>query len=276
MKYLSLFSGVGGFELGINNLAECIGYSEIEERAISIYRKHFPHHNYLGDVTKIDESKLPDFELLVGGFPCQAFSIAGRRKGFDDTRGTLFFEIARIAKSKQPRHLLLENVKGLVSHDKGQTFKIILETLWELGYSVEWGVLNSRYFGVAQNRERVFIHGYLRDQGEPKIFPITEDDRQHIQVGGSKAEVTGTINCCLSKMGNKQDAKSRVLVKVNGKIRRLTPIECECLMGLPSDWTKFGICDSGKLIQIPDRSRYICCGNAVVPSVVNTIIRKMV
>ncbi len=149
----------------------CIGYSEIDKYAIQVYNKHFKHKNY-GDITKINEKELPDFDLLVGGFPCQSFSIAGKRGGFNDTRGTLFFEIARIVRKKQPRILLLENVKGLLSHDKGKTFTTIISTLDELGYDCQWQVLNSKNFGVPQNRERVFIIGHFRGTSRPEIFPI--------------------------------------------------------------------------------------------------------
>lgn len=120
-------------------------------------------HTPLGDITKVRTSDLPDFELLVGGFPCQAFSIAGKRRGFDDTRGTLFFEIARILKDKRPKYFLLENVKGLLSHDKGQTFKTMLGVLSDLGYDVKWEVLNSKNF-VPQSRERIYIKGYFRGE----------------------------------------------------------------------------------------------------------------
>lgn len=201
-----MFSGIGGFELGIQqayknnnrldlqeptseNLREresdtkgtprggltCIGYSEIDKYAIKIYEKHFNHTNY-GDATKIIASELPDFDLLVGGFPCQAFSIAGKRGGLDDTRGTLFYDIARIAKEKRPQHLLLENVKGLLSHDNGRTFKLIISTFAELGYCLEWQVLNSKNFGVPQNRERVFIIGHLGRCCGRQVFPLGQAD----------------------------------------------------------------------------------------------------
>ena len=205
MKYLSLFSGIGGFELGIKQAHErlldnqpktsklsakpnirgdngnslqgtptCIGYSEIDKYAIQIYQKHFPEHKNFHDITKINADTLPDFDLLVGGFPCQAFSIAGKRRGFDDTRGTLFFEIARILKAKKPRNFVLENVKGLLSHDGGRTFATIIATLTKLGYCVEWQVLNSKNHGVPQNRERVIIVGHLGGIPERKVFPIGE------------------------------------------------------------------------------------------------------
>lgn len=171
-RYFSLFTGIGGFELGIGRGGECVGYSEIDPHADAIYKSHFPtHHNY-GDITKINPKDLPDFDLIVGGFPCQAFSIAGKRRGFEDTRGTLFFEIARILKAKQPRLLLLENVKGLLSHGDGRTFKTIIATLDELGYDLQWQVLNSKNHGVPQNRERVIIVGHLRGTPRPKVFPL--------------------------------------------------------------------------------------------------------
>lgn len=212
---MSLFSGIGGFELGIQNAYEnfnrnciseqasedlrndsaddsglrergqqnavCVGYSEIDRHAISVYRRQFPNHKNYGDITKIDPGELPDFDLLVGGFPCQAFSIAGQRRGFEDTRGTLFFEIARIVKQKQPRLLLLENVKGLLSHDDGSTFGTIIATLSELGYCVEWQILNSKNHGVPQNRERVFIVGHLGGFPGRQVFPIFGTGRKDNQ-----------------------------------------------------------------------------------------------
>ena len=165
MKYLSLFSGIGGFELGLENADkefECIGFSEIDKYAKSIYLGHFPRHTDLGDASEIDPKEIEDFELLVGGFPCQAFSLSGKRLGFDDTRGTMFFEIARILNEKRPKYFLLENVKGLLSHDGGRTYKKILGVLSELGYDVEWEIYNSCDFGVPQNRERLYLKGYSR------------------------------------------------------------------------------------------------------------------
>jgi DNA (cytosine-5)-methyltransferase 1 len=168
MKYLSLFSGIGGFEIALEG-HECIGYSEIGPNAIKVYQKHYPQHKNYGDITTIKEKELPDFDLLVGGFPCQSFSIAGKRLGFEDTRGTLFFDIARILKTKKPRFFLLENVKGLLSHDKGRTFQTIISTLDELGYDVEWCVFNSKDFGRPQSRPRVYIRGFIRgSEGQVK------------------------------------------------------------------------------------------------------------
>lgn len=164
LKIFSMFSGIGGFELGIeksNVNATFVGHCEIDKYAESIYMNHYDNKNY-GDARLINANELPNFELLTGGFPCQSFSISGNRKGFDDTRGTMFFEIARILKDKRPRYFLLENVRNLLSHDKGETFKRILTILTDMGYIVEWDLLNSQNFGLPQRRERVFIRGYSR------------------------------------------------------------------------------------------------------------------
>lgn len=207
IKYLSIFSGIGGFEYGIqqsNKEFECIGYSEVDKFAKSIYRKHFPGHKDLGDATKIRTEELADFDLLVGGFPCQAFSMAGYRKGFDDTRGTLFFELARILKDKRPKYFLFENVKGLLSHDKGKTFQTILEVLSDLGYDVEWCVLNSKNYGVPQNRERVYIKGHFRGGCGGEVLSLRKaggefDEKVKFLKNGRQ---TFTSNAKIIKVGN--------------------------------------------------------------------------
>ena len=178
MRCFSLFSGIGGFDLAMRNLGhETVGACEIDRYARSVYAKNFPGVPIWEDATKINPKELPDFEILCAGFPCQSFSIAGKRRGFDDTRGSLFFEIARVAKEKQPPILLLENVKGLLSHDKGKTFHTIINTLDEVGYDVSWQIINSKYF-VPQNRERIFIIGHLRGERIRKVFPLGDYDKQ--------------------------------------------------------------------------------------------------
>jgi len=157
VKCYSLFRGIGGFDLALKNLGhEIVGGCEIDKYANQVYQRHFGEKPYELDATKIRPEELPDFDLLCAGFPCQAFSIAGKRLGFEESRGTLFYEIARIAREKRPKLLFLENVKGLLSHDNGKTITTILSTLDELGYDCEWQVINSKYF-VPQNRERIFI-----------------------------------------------------------------------------------------------------------------------
>src|SRR5690625_439006 len=179
LKFLDLFAGIGGFRLGMEMAGhECVGYVEWDKFARKSYEAM---HDTKGEWTAHDITNISDnyfrtlrgqVDVICGGFPCQAFSVAGKRGGFSDTRGTLFFEIARAAKQIKPRFLFLEDVKGLLSHDKGKTFETILYTLDELGYDAEWQVLNSKDFGVPQNRERVFVIGHLRGAGGREIFPI--------------------------------------------------------------------------------------------------------
>lgn len=165
-NYVSLFSGIGGFEEALNARGgRCVMASEIDKHARESYKAIYGGYP-AGDVTKIKAEDVPDHDLLVGGFPCQAFSVAGKRRGFDDARGTLFFEAVRIARAKRPAVLLLENVKGLLSHDKGRTLDVMTHTLNEIGYTLDFNVLNSKYFGVPQNRERIFIVA-IRDDLAP-------------------------------------------------------------------------------------------------------------
>ena len=339
MKYFSMFSGIGGMELGIQQAYEgnneyapiskesepkersqgrfgtadkhtvqlhdrdrsaplCVGYSEIDKYAIQIYERWFNGHTNYGDATKIDTGRLPDFDLLVGGFPCQAFSVAGKRLGFSDTRGTLFFDIARILADKRPRNFLLENVKGLLSHDEGKTFQTILGVLTDLGYWVEWQVLNSKDFGVPQNRERVFLVGHLGGEPTRKVFPIGEYGTENT---GSGKPVFSTIRSTYPGNWNgdyvdtntvyrQEEVKRQPLkflqrnqkniegdysftvdgantggINVGTRIRRLTPTECERLQGFPDGWTD----------SVSDSQRYKCLGNAVTVNVVAAIVKKL-
>ena len=336
MKYLSLFSGIGGFELGIQQAYEnnktfqqesigegserdsskrqrdisntiirgekpkqeqghrmgkwvCIGFSEIDKYASQIYQSHFPTHKPYGDITKIKAEDLPEFDLIVGGFPCQSFSIAGKRGGFADTRGTLFFDIARIIKAKQPRLLLLENVKGLLSHDKGDTFRVIIATLDELGYDLQWQVLNSKNFGVPQNRERVFIIGNLRGTRRPEVFPFGDNSKKVVELPGQCSNTLtaryygGQANGTYVLEG-KQYAQEDLMVRdgrdnrsclragrtpeigiAGQSIRRLTPTECMRLQGFPDKW-----CD-----EVSDTQKYKCAGNAVTVNVIQEIFHSI-
>jgi len=169
----------------------CVGFSEINGRAISVYNKRFKEHKNYGDAKTIDPTTLPDFEMLVGGFPCQAFSLAGKRGGLNDTRGTLFFDIARVAEHKRPRYLVLENVKGLLSHDNGKTLQTILEVFTKIGYQLQWCLLNSRDFGVPQNRERIYIVGYLGEGSAPQVFPLRDCYQTTDQVRNQDNKLSG-------------------------------------------------------------------------------------
>ena len=157
IKYFDIFAGIGGFRSGLEKAGgfECVGYCEIDKYAKKAYETLYDTEGevFYDDARKIDPNELPDLDLICGGFPCQSFSIAGKRKEFSDTRGTLFFEIARIAAIKKPKYLLLENVPGLLSHDQGRTFATIIGTLDELGYDVVWEVLNSADFSRAELRQ---------------------------------------------------------------------------------------------------------------------------
>ncbi|MCW1713893.1 MULTISPECIES: DNA (cytosine-5-)-methyltransferase [Synergistaceae] len=173
VKFIDLFAGIGGirkgFELACAERSlptECVFTSEIKPYAVDVLKQNHPNEEIHGDITKVSADEIPDFDFLLAGFPCQAFSAAGKRLGFEDTRGTLFFEVARIIKEKQPYGFVLENVEGLVNHDKekpgdkiGKTLTVILETLNDLGYKVSWKVLNAKFFGVPQERKRIYIVG---------------------------------------------------------------------------------------------------------------------
>lgn len=304
MKIFSLFSGIGGFDCAFERQGhEVVGHSEIDKYAEQIYKKHFNNKNY-GDITTIRTEELPDFDCLVGGFPCQAFSIAGNRLGFEDTRGTLIYEVIRLLRDKRPKHFILENVKGLLSNDGGQTIQTIFEILTETGYDFQWKVLNSKDHGVPQNRERIYIVGHLRGEPRPEVFleqgtsgkgikqlnhPKMSSDRIYSPEG-----LSPTVKTCQG--GGLQPFIKAVLTpdrankRQNGRrmkddgepsftltsqdrhgiydgtvIRRLTPLEFERLQGFPDGWTE-GISDS---------QRYKCLGNAVTVNVVEYVSENL-
>ena len=178
IRYLDLFSGIGGFREGLTRAGgfTCTGHCEIDKFAEKSYRALFDTEGewFCSDIRKTDPDEIPEFDLLCAGFPCQPFSIAGNLGGFSDPRGTLFFEIARLAQARKPAYLLLENVPNLLFHDGGRTFASILHALDGLGYGLEWQVLNSKDFGVPQSRKRLYLIGYLDERCRGKVFPFTE------------------------------------------------------------------------------------------------------
>ena len=183
LTFMDFFSGIGGFRIGLERAGfECVGYCDNDEYANKLYRNYFntEKEHFFNDITTINTSELPDFDIFCGGFPCQSFSIAGKRRGFEDTRGTMFFEVTRILRDKNPKYFILENVKGLLNHDGGRTFQTILKILSDLGYQTQWQLLNSKFFGVPQNRERVYIVGCYGKECTGKIFPISGTNAKNI------------------------------------------------------------------------------------------------
>jgi len=301
MKFFDLFAGIGGFRVGLEAHGhECVGSCEIDKYARKIYGKNFGHEPEYKDVRDIDPKDLPEFDILCAGFPCQSFSIVGNRKGFEDKRGNLFFEIIRLAKEKRPSILLLENVKGLLSHEKGETFRIMLQTLDECGYDVSWQLLNSRYF-VPQSRERVYIIANLRGSSGRKILPLgkvskrNDKSRKELYAedecsstltatywkgyGGGRPMIKeskpvqmnyrANVNSNMKERVQDRDETWTLTTNSNDftitdgdRVRKLTPIECERLQGFADDWTK----------GISDTQRWKCLGNAVTTNVVEYIV----
>ncbi len=174
MKFIDLFAGIGGFRQGFESAGhECVFSSEINEHCQTVYKNNFKEVP-ASDITLINEKDIPDFDILLAGFPCQPFSISGYKKGFEDTRGTLFFDVCRIIEEKKPPIAVLENVKHLIHHDKGNTLKVIIKTLEDLGYYVEWKLLNAKNFGLPQNRERIIIMATLL---KPFDFSLIEESK---------------------------------------------------------------------------------------------------
>ncbi len=388
MNILDLFAGIGGFSLA----AQRAGFeiekhyaSEIDKYAQMIYRRNFNGSVQLGDVTGIG-NELGKIDIITGGFPCQAFSIAGKRRGFEDTRGTLFFEIERLCRFYKPSYMVLENVKGLGSHEGGDTIRIILDKLRGLDYSVQLLLLNTKDFGIPQNRERFFFICTARGKRQPEISGIRErktktvtdnieiykksGERKNSSIactltGGGhsgdnhsdmdyikqpiksyqrcfsnqyseKTEETGTLQASridkvpmvttpvlstdrvekrhngrrfkengepsftltaqdrhgvlLSDSGQARKREFRKIAPPlrahdgcghdnytfeNSIIRRLTPTECERLQDYPDGWTKYGIDETGKEVEISDTQRYKTCGNSITAKVAEEIFKEI-
>jgi DNA (cytosine-5)-methyltransferase 1 len=301
MRFIELFAGIGGFRLGLERAGhECVWANEFMPKARSIYEHNFKHAPDGRDIRTVHVDDIPDADLLVGGFPCATFSVAGKRTGFgtEDTRGTLFFEICRILAGKRIPYLFLENVKGLLNHDGGRTFGVIVASLDELGYDVQWECLNSKNFGVPQSRERVFIVGHLRDRPRPQVFPLgrcySEDGVQDgaqqvaepwVQAANHKRFAVGTLlhrlyegdtNNVYLEDGVCREAfesgrgYTRGGQSVGSFLRQLTPLECERLQSLPDNWTKWYADGS----EATDSQRYERCGRAVTVNVIYEIAKR--
>ncbi len=277
-------SNSNGFEVrvrGKRELPSCIGCAEIDKYASAIYKHHWPGVRNFGDATAIIPDGLPDFDLLCAGFPCQTFSVMGKGRGFDDARGTLFFEIARILSHKRPKHFLLENVKNLVGHDNGKTVQRILEILTTLDYYVETFIVNSEDHGVPQHRERVFFVGHKIDRCSEEILSLPESYRGDFETVSGRKSIRGrdkSATGCLDTRGVNAFDRSDLdkILFFENNIRRLTPVEYERLQGLPDDWTKYGLFEDGATKEISDTQRYKCGGNAMTVNVIEAIIGRMI
>jgi len=285
MRFYDLFGGVGGFRIGLERAGDfrCVGYCDNNPWSVGVYNYRFNEKPSPTDVRDIDT--IPDFDILCAGFPCQPFSIAGRRRGLDDPRGKLFLEIARISRAKRPPYLFLENVRGVLDIDGGRTFKIILEELGSLGYACQWMVLNSAFFGVPQRRERVFIVGNLRGAPMPTILPFQEgllgcggisrepgpNDPLMVFRGHVRGNIRNRVRTIHDNTSWCLGGCETILVdRESMRFRRLTPREYERLQGFPDDWTRFAWFD-GAVLEVSDNLRKDMMGNAVTVNVIEAI-----
>ena len=195
MKYFDAFTGVGGFSLGIEKAikTKCVGFSEIDKYAKQVLKYRYPNIKNYGDISKINWSEVPDFDLLTGGSPCQDFSIAGKRAGLGGARSSLAWEFIRCLKEKKPRHFIWENVKGVMSSRSGWDFANLLVAFSEAGYSLWWQVLNAKDFGVPQNRERVFVVGCFGGETPREVFSFEGTSKRIVQGGELREQVSNTL-----------------------------------------------------------------------------------
>lgn len=246
-KFIDLFAGIGGFHIALHNLgAECVFASEWDEAARKTYEENlrnispklFESGNFAGDITEVDKAAIPDFDILCGGFPCQPFSQAGHKLGFEDTRGTLFFDIAEIIKIKQPKAFFLENVRGLFKHDNGKTFEVIRRTLTEeLGYSLHYSIVKASEHGLPQHRPRLFMVGF-KDPSTPFLFP-EKRGLAYTMSDVMKGKVDRDIGFTLRVGGGSspiEDRRNWDGYIVDGELRRISPEEGKKLQGFPDDF----------------------------------------
>ncbi|GAB6011647.1 DNA cytosine methyltransferase [Viscerimonas tarda] len=297
IKFIDLFCGIGGFRQAMDEacreneiIPNCVFSSDIDPACQFSYEENFGERPF-GDITKVNEKDIPDHDILFAGFPCQPFSIIGQRKGFEDTRGTLFFDIARILKEKQPKAFILENVKQLAGHNKGETLKVILNTLKELGYHVQYAILNALDYGLPQKRERVIIVGHrqpilfsfppprrpfkpleeiLDAQVEKKHYVSSYilEKRKNKHTSAYKLSIwhenkSGNI-CSYPYSCALRSGASYNYLLVNGE-RRLTPREMFRLQGFPNSYK----------IVVNDSQARKQAGNAVPVNLVKAVILRL-
>lgn len=265
LKFIDLFAGIGGFHLAFHKHgAECVFVSEWNEHARKTYERNFnkispdvfANNNFVGDITKVDPRKMPDFDILTGGFPCQPFSQAGFKKGFQDERGNLFFHIVEIMKKKKPKAFFLENVRHLFKHDNGKTFATIKKIIEdELGYSFHYKIVKGTDFGVPQHRPRLFMVGF-RNKKIPFKFPEPVKLKKTMTdiFGAPCAKEVGYTLRVGGRGSSITDRRNWDSYRVNGKIVRLGVEEGKKMMGFPSGFV-FPVSDAQAMKQL---------GNAVV------------
>lgn len=280
LRYFSTFTGIGGLDMGLEELgAKCVGYSEIKESSIKIYSHHYPDHVNFGDITQIDPKEIPDFDVFVGGFPCQSFSIAGLRGGFKDRRGRMIFYIYDILKEKKPEFVVLENVKAIATHNGGKTIESVIHVLKDAGYHTRVLLLNSAHYGSAQGRERIIFIGRRGKPFEAKNPEIVDDTKRFRDVravptdkeflsetvlkrmervlkeGGKGFEFVGGYDRVNTLTTGVASSGRQMLVtqEKDGRFRRLSCLEAERLQGFPEGWTEPGSVSE----------RWFALGNAV-------------
>ena len=280
--FIDLFAGIGGFHLACHNQGgECVFVSEWDEPARETYTANFkkiapkifdkkgnPTDLFVGDITKVDENDIPDFDLLCAGFPCQPFSQAGLKKGFEDTRGTLFFDIARIIKKKKPKAVFLENVRGLRNHDGGKTFEVICNTMEQVGYKFHTQIIKASDYGVPQNRPRLFMVGIRKDLKDTFSFPepieLTKTMSDIFDGKKCNREIGFTLRVG-GRGSNINDRRNWDSYLVDGEVVRIGPKEGKRLQGFPDSF-EFPVCESQAMKQL---------GNSVAVPAVEATVREI-
>lgn len=268
MKYFEIFTGIGGFSLGMPEEYECIGFAEIDKWCSWVLRYNFPNIPNYGDLTKLDLSAIEDFDLLVGGSPCQGLSTAGKMKGLVDPRSNLFYEYIRVLKEKQPKYFLWENVAGALLTNKGADFEEIKKEFTEAGYSFVWNTINTADFGFPIQRNRLFIAGYLGNLSQQEIFPFACQTTSYRK---AQRSITPLFTATDDRMFSVR--RQRIVVADKGKLRYFTPLERERIMGFDDNWTKYGIDNNDKIVEISDAQRIKMTGNAVHVGIIKILMQ---
>lgn len=282
-KFIDLFAGIGGFHIAMHNLGgDCVFVSEWDKNCVKTYTENFkeiapnvfenglPNKNFVGDITKVNPEDIPDHDVLCGGFPCQPFSQAGYKLGFEDTRGTLFFNIANIIKVKKPKAVFLENVRGLFTHDNGKTFEVIKNTLDELGYNLYYNIVKASDFNCPQNRPRLYMICFRKDIDSSRFrFPEPVPLTKTMSYVFDGAEVNKKIGFTL-RVGGKgsaiNDRRNWDGYIVNGQEKRIGPKEGKRMQGFPEEYI-FPVTKSIAMKQL---------GNSVAIPAIEAVAKNMI